>query len=456
MSSDELSVLETEYFRGTSVQESTVGTNEDQEWSDYDDGEIYENRITRTKKRRRKILAAIYFDINHVSILRRFFRARRGAGAAHHGIVRYKAECAHTANFIDHVVAQTAIAHGFEPFDLDCEIETQIHRSKDPRSVVLVTQLGWKLLAICAHSEAFRRACKEMGRTQWSMLLGEISQNRRSLEVFARSRSLEWRGPLLHLRTRSIYETLVRADIDLAAVGHPHHLVRMADGRVACPTYEDKLQENIEQSIFRSSDWPLSRRDPTMRVPADGECDLCFSKNICDCTVPSLAGDLVELVEYRGKGVGVRALANFKSDDILGLYLGELRPREYKGDPIYSLLQQPKMRFPGREAIISSKQYGNWTRFINHSCDPCTMFRRRTVGDRIYTTIEAVRDISIFEEITVDYGKGYFTANKMLCLCRTAACRYNNQTGSADQPPAGSHKDMDIYKPLDIYKACDL
>ncbi|GAD97615.1 AMP-binding enzyme, putative [Paecilomyces variotii No. 5] len=356
MSSDELSVLETEYFQETSIQESTVGTNRDQTWSDYAGGETYENRISRTREYRRKILAAIYFDINHVSILRRFFKTRRGAGAAHHGIVRYKAECANTANFIDHVVAQSAVAHGFEPFDLDCEIETQIQRSKDPRSSALVTQLGWKLLAICAHSEGFRRAFKEMDRTQWSMLLGEISQNRRSLEVFARSRRLEWRGPLLHHRTRSIYETLVRTDIDLAATGHPHHLVRMRDGRVACPTYEDKLQEHIEQSIFRSSDWPLGRRDPTMRVPADGECDLCFSKNICDCTVPSLVGDLVELVEYRGKGVGVRALANFKSNDILGVYLGELRPRDYKSDPIYSLLQQPKIKFRGREAIISAKR----------------------------------------------------------------------------------------------------
>ncbi|KAJ9196071.1 hypothetical protein DTO164E3_6261 [Paecilomyces variotii] len=443
MSSNEGSVLGTEDFQDTSIQEFTVATNGDHSRSDDSVGEPYQNRIFRMRQRRRKVLAAIYFDINHVSILRRFFRARRGAGAAHHGIVRYISECTHAASFIDRVVGQMAYAHGLEPFDLDCEIETQVRRSKERRSVALVTQLGWKLVAICAHSEAFRRACEEMDRTQWIMLLGEISQNGRSLEIFARSRSLEWRGPLLHHRTRSIYETLTRADIDLTAIGHPHHLVRMTDGRVACPTYEDKLQEHIDRYIFRSSDWPLGKRDPTTRVPADGECDLCCSRSICDCTVPSLAGDLVEIVQYGEKGIGVRALANFKRDDILGLYLGELRPRDYKHDPIYSLLQQPKVNCPGREVIISSKQYGNWTRFINHSCDPSTMFRRRTIGDRICTTVEAIRDISIFEEITVDYGEGYFAANNTLCLCKTAACRYNSRTGPNDQSLTGPH----IYSP---------
>jgi Proteins containing SET domain len=390
MSSGADFVLGMEDIQESSMREASAFPDAALKGSENPECEASPNQIFKMRKRRDKIIAAIYFDINHVSILRSFFRMRRGAGAAHHGMIRYRSECARAAAFVDHIVAQTATTCVSEPLDLDEDVKSQIRQPDEQRYVALVTQLGWRLLAICAHSEAFRRACEETDRTQWNMLLEEIWHNRRSIEVFARSRSLEWRAPLLHHRNRSIYETLTRPHIDLTVVGHPHHLVRMMDRSVSCPIFENKLQKHIDCPIFRSRNWPLGRRDPTMRIPADGECDLCYSKRVCDCAPPSLAGCLVEIVQYPRKGFGVRALANFKKDDILDLYLGELRPSNFNGDPIYCLLQEPKAGHRTRQALISSKQYGNWTRFINHSCDPSTAFRRRTIGDRIYVTVEVI------------------------------------------------------------------
>lgn len=427
MPSGEGSALGVKDFQQSSVQDSSTFPYAALKRSENPECEESPNRIFRMRKRRNRIIAAIYFDINYVSILRKFFKMRRGVGAAHHGMIRYRSECARAAAFIDHIIAQTASTCGFEPLDVDNNIESHICQHDEQHYAALVIQFGWKLVAICAHSEAFRRACEETDRTQWSMLLGEIWRNRRSIEVFARSRNLEWRAPLLHHSSRSIYETLTHPHINLTVVGHPHHLVRMMDDSVSCPIFENKLQEHIDSPIFRAKDWPFGRRDSTMRLPADGECDLCHSKSICDCAPPSLSGCLVEIIQYPRKGFGVRALANFKKDDILDVYLGELRPSDFNGDPVYCLLQEPKTGHKTREVIISSKQYGNWTRFINHSCDPSTAFRRRTIGDRIYVTVEVIRDITIFEEITIDYGYWYFTNNNRFCLCETEVCRYTDR-----------------------------
>lgn len=139
-----------------------------------------------------------------------------------------------------------------------------------------------------------------------------------------------------------------------------------------------------------------------------------------------MAGGLIELREYSLKGTGVRALTNFKAGDILGEYLGEVFPaHEQPKDTVYSLSQ---MGFHGLSrvakqetvAIITSAHLGNWTRFINHHCEANCTFRGVMVGGRVTTIVEVTRDISIFEEITVDYGEEYWLNRR--CLCGSKKC----------------------------------
>lgn len=53
--------------------------------------------------------------------------------------------------------------------------------------------------------------------------------------------------------------------------------------------------------------------------------------------------------------------------------------------------------------IIDSRFKGNYTRFINHSCNPNCVAEKWNVCGYIRVGIFAIRDINIDEEITYDY-----------------------------------------------------
>ena len=117
----------------------------------------------------------------------------------------------------------------------------------------------------------------------------------------------------------------------------------------------------------------------------------------------------------------MRALQRIPKKAILAEYLGEVYPWNYSEDPIYAL----DFSLPGTQpeeviASISSKRYGNWTRFINHSCDSSTKFTVVTVGGRHTSVVQAVRDIEMFEEVTIDYGDGYW--KQRVCECGAEEC----------------------------------
>ncbi|PWY96514.1 SET domain-containing protein [Aspergillus sclerotioniger CBS 115572] len=149
---------------------------------------------------------------------------------------------------------------------------------------------------------------------------------------------------------------------------------------------------------------------------------MCGSQDVCSCRMKWNFSDYTQLVDTGLKGIGVCALANFKKGDILGAFVGKIMPPGYEGDATYALQVHSKSSSTSetRIALLSPKDYGNWTRFINHSCEASTTFGSRTVGDRIFMTIEAVRDIAIFEEITIHYGKGYWSQDK--CMCGAKNC----------------------------------
>lgn len=58
-----------------------------------------------------------------------------------------------------------------------------------------------------------------------------------------------------------------------------------------------------------------------------------------------------------------------------------------------------------RHYVIDSALRGNWTRYLNHNCDPSFRFDRVILGCKSYTGLVANRDIPFGEWMTVDYGK---------------------------------------------------
>ncbi|KAJ5179402.1 hypothetical protein N7492_002612 [Penicillium capsulatum] len=362
-----------------------------------------------TKPTSSKPIAALYWDINSVC----HFRAITAESPAEIDRQIYDQMSLGAQAFIDKAL-----------FDY----RNNPHTAK--RLVRFTQSVGWKVFAICAHAESFRKMCTKGNALRWMKLQRKIQANQRSLEVFARARRLEWRGPLLkHAQMELLgLRDALSPDINIARE-HPHHLAQTLDGRLRRPRHNGKAQRHMGDHIFI----PTSRdhgRNPILRRTIWGPCRLCESEVHCDCRIDSMAGDLVELVEYQDRGIGVRALANFNANDILGEYTGVIEQGFISWDTVYPLRQGVYYKdVEGEEraaelADIDASQFGMWTRYINHSCDPSATFAYRVVGKKATTTVEAIRDISTFEEVTVDYGDGYWAPRTHPCLCGSRKCRF--------------------------------
>lgn len=326
------------------------------------------------------------------------------------------------------------------------------------RCAQFINETSWKMFAICAHSEAFQVASGNLKEENWLGLKELIKRNSRSLEVFARSRKLEWRGCLLvysHYNLPGL-EAELTPDINIAQE-HPHHTVLLEDGHLRRPVFQGAAQTNIASSFWNPLDFPFRSytENPSARTPGMGKCSFCGDPNNCQCTIKSQAGDLVELFEYSGKGIGIRSLSYFKKGEWIAEYTGVLAPVSPFGgrtidlnktfeafelvkpapitrwpakliEAVYGLTQVAQDSKTGKwysPASIFPHQFGNWTRFINHSCQPNVNFYYLVLGDRVITVIYAAQDVSIFEEITVDYGEGYWRSRPHLsCHCGHPNC----------------------------------
>lgn len=86
--------------------------------------------------------------------------------------------------------------------------------------------------------------------------------------------------------------------------------------------------------------------------------------------------------------------------------------------------------------ICDAKYFGNFTRFINHSCEPNVIGIRTFTAhqdDRFpYISFFANRDIQAGEEVTLNYGDYYWLVkcrrDRVYCLCKASCCRFNKKT----------------------------
>ena len=291
------------------------------------------------------------------------------------------------------------------------------------------------MLSILANSVAFRSACHSFDDELWSALDRALTENARSVEMFAKVRGLNWRAALMN--TPHIGDSLTDADIRSTMnvpVDHPHNFTLTGEGDPQRPRHQGRDQLNVDQNIYnadilrsgpRPSAWPQGcpfPQDPTIRRPIDGPCHICKSRRQCDCRMETAAlNPFVEIKSYPGRGNGIRALQYIPAGAIIGEYVGEIFPYDSTSDPTYSLEFSGAL---GGVALIQCKRFGNWTRYMNHSCNPAAYFHDYTIGDRVRMCIRTVREINIFEEITVHYGEAYWT-EAMLCRCGEPNCKFD-------------------------------
>ena len=80
--------------------------------------------------------------------------------------------------------------------------------------------------------------------------------------------------------------------------------------------------------------------------------------------------------------------------------------------------------------VIDSALKGNWTRYVNHSCDPNTEFLNTNIGMRTVPQVKTLRNFEFGEEITISYGADFLKKKQMACRCGVSSClRWNPDDG---------------------------
>ena len=333
------------------------------------------------------------------------------------------------------------------------------------RFAAFLKQAKCTLLCILAHSPTFRTAAFTLRPSPWAQLFQTTTENAASLETFAKVRGIPSSLLLTHI-TDSILPSHLPS---------PPPTSRSFCGSYRCnkpihhsPPLPNPTHHSIPSTLYTpllfpspaSPPYPPTRpfpTDPTLRATNPSTpCISCTSTTRCACTVPTssfIAQPLTELRRYGRKGVGVRALQRIRAGSVLGEYVGVLMPKGRGGeDGVYGFEVPGDGEYgsnsesdggdvePGREgsstghrhnsgngngegiAIISAARYGNWTRYINHSCAANCYFWYAPLGRTWRVFVVAGREVQWGEEVTVGYGRGYWRGREGGCFCGEVGC----------------------------------
>ncbi|KAJ5381630.1 uncharacterized protein N7496_004058 [Penicillium cataractarum] len=378
-----------------------------------------------------KIITAMYWDLDTIWKLQQLVRGTPSQEETQ----AYRIHLESMKSFLDHA-ASYKYAYIFQ-FITGSSLDIN-------RCLSFLFDHGWAFFTICAMSESFRKAfCGIESVFCWNEIMKIISANRRSIEVFIRSPPLL---PYLDLNLPGICQA-VNAKVNIGTE-HAHHTVQMTSNFLKRPIHKGRAQANINSTVYKAASY---RHIPLLRLHSVGPCAICIcerncschnlgglpgcprchcpevcrcsnpdwvtcfscgSHENCQCVLNIMAGDLVELKEYPVKGTGVRALTNLKKGDVLGEYVGEFLPKGHKcTDEVYALWQVGFrgmwcLEDPGTQPVgtITSAFLGNWTRYINHHCEANCEFVPIMIGGRATTIVQVIRDIPMFDELTLHYG----------------------------------------------------
>lgn len=285
---------------------------------------------------------------------------------------------------------------------------------------------GWGALVFAG--PGIYRFCKyRMGFDQDA--LSKLQQLKTRFEVAADTLQPKWRELL----------SLVGAPTQLHWRGHPHDWVvskrkdpvplsftyRQLDPGFSFKHVEDSV---VDQDRFGDQDPRRVSNGP------DYICQTCSSKqsmnadeNECEC-FPDLFGPNprtpAPVQVFRtdnGKLNGLLACCAFDRGQAVGEFVGLVT----KGlDGVDVMQGQVAQNEPYQ---IWQGRVGNYTRFINHSCQPNCQFQSFTwLG--IQRTLVVAKGLPAGKELTVDYSGRYWQGLDKECLCAEARCRYKSRS----------------------------
>ncbi|KAK4881578.1 hypothetical protein RN001_004897 [Aquatica leii] len=141
-----------------------------------------------------------------------------------------------------------------------------------------------------------------------------------------------------------------------------------------------------------------------------------------------------QLFKTNSRGWAVRTLCNISKGTFVCEYIGEIitdveADRREDDSYVFDLDSRDSDAF-----CIDAKRYGNFARFINHSCDanlvPIRVFIEHQDIRFPRIAFFANRDISAEEELSFDYGERFWIIKykSFTCTCGTANCKYSEET----------------------------
>lgn len=142
-------------------------------------------------------------------------------------------------------------------------------------------------------------------------------------------------------------------------------------------------------------------------------------------------------IDVQGSNFGLRCKDPLPKEKLIGPYAGEIISNEESLlrdlDDYYFKFSEEKEEDLTRLDTIDARFYGNFTRFINHSCQPnlksVKIYDGHTNTARPEIYFMALKDIEIDEELTFDYGNVWWSAKlendeNFKCFCQSENCRY--------------------------------
>ncbi|CAK4066772.1 unnamed protein product [Aphanomyces euteiches] len=117
-------------------------------------------------------------------------------------------------------------------------------------------------------------------------------------------------------------------------------------------------------------------------------------------------------------GVGLRAANGLSPGTFIMEYVGEVIDNIECDTRLKTMIEVSSKRF------IDATKFGNFSRFINHSCDPNASFEMWNKDGEMRAAIIAVHEIAPHEEITIDYN-WWDSAIDFKCMCGTSVCKDN-------------------------------
>ncbi|XP_072262668.1 histone-lysine N-methyltransferase NSD2 isoform X2 [Pyxicephalus adspersus] len=150
-----------------------------------------------------------------------------------------------------------------------------------------------------------------------------------------------------------------------------------------------------------------------------------------------------KMIKTEGKGWGLIATRDIKKGEFVNEYVGELIDEEECMNRIRHAQENDIMHFYmltiDKDRIIDAGPKGNYSRFMNHSCQPNCETQKWTVNGDTRVGLFAVRDIPAGEELTFNYNLDCLGNEKTVCRCGAPNCsgflgdRPKNSSASAQE-----------------------